>query len=468
VLAAYVQGAEAAPPDSEQVTRIRLHPMAEMRPALKYQLLPPLFDRRPGNAAVWWNRIPGSQPRFFENLYKAGGLWDKVENWLKMPLGEAQERQFRQREPEIARLDQNSLFSDMDHAARFATCDWQQPIGEGRLITMRFPEMDQARSYGRLLRAKARLEIAEGKYDRAVRTFQTGFALARHSAQGQTLVHAITGTSVASMMSDQIEQFVQQPDAPNLYWALASLPCPLVDFRTAYEAEMSLYFNFPELKDLDSKRLSAEQWRELLYTFVNNFAEFSVGRSQQPSLLAVLAAMQGYPSAKRYLIEHGRPAAEVEAMPVAQVVLLYSVRQYQETSDDLFKYVFLPRTQTEKRLAEAESRLTADAVRRREIIPLASLLLPAVGSVRNAETRAQWSLARLRILEALRIYAAAHQGRLPDRLDDIGEVPVPLNPYNDQPFEYHRDGARAVLTSPAGPRGERWRYEITMSVPGEK
>ena len=53
---------------------------------------------------------------------------------------------------------------------------------------------------------------------------------------------------------------------------------------------------------------------------------------------------------------------------------------------------------------------------------------------------------RLRIFEALRIYAAAHDGHLPQQLADIHEVPIPLNPYNDKPFDYSRDGDRAFLT----------------------
>ena len=56
-------------------------------------------------------------------------------------------------------------------------------------------------------------------------------------------------------------------------------------------------------------------------------------------------------------------------------------------------------------------------------------------------------IARLRIFEALRIYAAAHDGQLPEKLSDIHEVPIPVNPYDDKPFTYHRDGNRAMLGS---------------------
>jgi hypothetical protein len=460
----------AAPPAEEvHMTRIGLHPMPETRPALKYQLLPPLLDRRPGNAAVWWNRILADQALFFAKVSKAGGLEEKLNQWLAFPLGDPREQQFRQREPEIAQLGQNVLFSDMDYAARFDGCDWQLPLREGRLINMRFPELPPLRQCVRLLRAKARLEIGAGEYDRAVRTFQTGFALARHTVEGPTLVHALTASALVGLLSEEVEEFLQQPAAPNLYWALAALPRPLVDFGPGYETEMSfLYLNFPELKDLEQKNYTAERWREVLARFVDDLLNMAGSGEHQSSALVLALAVQGYPGAKRYLIEHGRPADEVERLPVAQVVLLYTVAVYRELNDDLGKYLFLPRAEAEPGVAQAEARFRARIASRQEIIPLASLLLPAVGSTKNAETRWQARLARLRILEALRIYAASHDGRLPDRLGDIREVPVPVNPCNDQPFDYHRDGARAILSGVTGPGDRRWRYEITMSATGEK
>jgi hypothetical protein len=466
LLAPLISVAAASPPDKPRTVTVRLHPMPEARPALKYQLLPPFLERRPGNAAVWWNRIPAEQSRFFEDWKKAGGLEEKVEAWLKIPLSDPREKQFREREPALSSLGREIVFADMDHAARFESCDWEVPIRETPMISLRIPDLVQTRTYARLLRAKAHREIAEGHSAQALHTIQTGLALARHSAQGPTLIHGLVGASIAGMMAEQLEQFIQQPGAPNLYWAVVSLPTPVVDFRPGYEAEMnSLYLNFPELKDLDHKQLTAEQWRELLQKFVSDLGNLTDIRFPHPPALMVLLALQGYPGAKQHLIEHGRPAAEVEAMPVAQVVLLYTVEAYRELSDEMFRCCFLPYPEGRKGFEQAEENLRRPSGRSREIIPLAATLLPAIGSVKNAETRAQLTFARLRILEALRIYAAAHDGRLPERLSAIHEVPIPLNPYTGQPFEYRRDGDRAAMWGDNG-RGEAWRYEITMGSKG--
>jgi hypothetical protein len=455
------------PAEPPKVVKITLHPMAAPGPALKYRLLPSVLDTRPGNAAVLWNRIPSERTAYFHDLDK---LWETTDEWMEIPLDDSREKEFRAKHHEIAdAVPSGSMFADMARAARFESCDWQLPIHEGNVYQILLPELQQLRTYGRLLAAKARLEIADGKCDQAVETMQTGFALARDAAKGFTLIHALVGAAIAGQSTRQIEQFVQRPDAPNLYWALSTLPRPLVDFRPGFEGETnSLFLQFPELRDLDKKDLSAEEWRKLLGKLFNALNDISGGRKPSPELGVETAAiaLQGYPMAKQYLIEHGRPAADVEAMPVAKAILIYSVEVYQELADESFKSMFLPYAEGRKWLLQGDQFVKAAG--HREIFPFASLTVPAVKAVKVAETRVEWIFARLRILEALRLYAAAHDGKLPDSLGDITEAPIPRNPFDDKPFDYHRDGNRAVLDCQDGPPGLPWRYEITMLPKGEK
>ena len=175
-----------------------------------------------------------------------------------------------------------------------------------------------------------------------------------------------------------------------------------------------------------------------------------------------LAAIQGYPGAKRYLIEQGRPAAEVEAMPVAQVILLYTVKMYDELSDQQFKWFFLPTSEAGDGMARAERQLSDGLTLKREIIPVASFLLPASLAAKEAETRSEWTITVLRVCEAMRLYAANHDGRWPDSLSDITEVPLPKNPYDGKSFLYQRDGNKAVLTGEKGPPNWHRRYELTL------
>jgi hypothetical protein len=100
------------------------------------------------------------------------------------------------------------------------------------------------------------------------------------------------------------------------------------------------------------------------------------------------------------------------------------------------------------------------------------LLLPAIHKVAVAFNRLERRITALRIIEAVRMYAAAHEGRLPDKLADITEAPVPKDPGTGQPFQYRRDNKAATLIAPplklrfpgraaAGATGQRYRLTMT-------
>jgi hypothetical protein len=66
-------------------------------------------------------------------------------------------------------------------------------------------------------------------------------------------------------------------------------------------------------------------------------------------------------------------------------------------------------------------------------------------------------------MEAIRIYAAAHGGTLPEALDQVTEVSVPDDPATGKPFVYRRAGSAALLHGPqAGLRAPLTPYRITI------
>ena len=76
-----------------------------------------------------------------------------------------------------------------------------------------------------------------------------------------------------------------------------------------------------------------------------------------------------------------------------------------------------------------------------------SLLANAEGSTNNV-VRLDVRVAALRAIEAIRMHAHAHDGKLPASLDEVKIVPVPHNPATGQPFAYRREGETAVLEGP--------------------
>ncbi|HEX3601190.1 MAG TPA: hypothetical protein VHU84_13655, partial [Lacipirellulaceae bacterium] len=184
---------------------------------------------------------------------------------------------------------------------------------------------------------------------------------------------------------------------------------------------------------------------------------------------ATALALLGYSNAKAQLIAQGMEREAVEKMPVGQVIAIYTARINARIGDDYQKSWYWPFPEMKKQLNKADILLgnigplsnAAD----REVIPMMSLLLPAIDGCRAAEVRAERQVAALRVIEAMRMYAANHGGDLPPKLDDIKGVPVPLNPATEKPFVYRVDGAKAILELPAADQtmAGNCRYEIQIA-----
>ncbi len=410
---------------------------------MKYRLLPPLLERRAGNAAVWWNQLLAYYNGSLLTELDKRETRDKIEAWMAIPIGDPREKEFRAREPIVDKLQENGIFAKLDYAARFDACDWELPC-DLQIVDPYAAELRARRSCGLLLAAKAHREIADRKYDDAVHTFQTGFALARDVGHRHLFISAALGTQIATLTAEQVEQFIQQPDAPNLYWSLVMVPEPLIDYHAGFESEMNnLYFGTPYLRDLDKKRLSNAQWDDLLARLLADCSKYHIDAP-------VTKIAEGYPRAKKYLIDNGRKQAEVEAMPRSQVILLFTVRLYEELSDEQYKVWFLSYGDAAAEWQRQEGKMREGY--RQEIIPLAASGQVAFVDLKRVETRVPFFISRLRIFEALRIYAAAHDGSLPRQLTDIREVPIPVNPYDGKPFTYRCDGNRAFLSVESGPK----------------
>ncbi|MHC4144268.1 MAG: hypothetical protein ACYSUD_05760 [Planctomycetota bacterium] len=92
-------------------------------------------------------------------------------------------------------------------------------------------------------------------------------------------------------------------------------------------------------------------------------------------------------------------------------------------------------------------------------------LKEALDKMRVMEQRADTRLNVLQCLEAIRDYAATHDGRLPEQLSDISEVDVPKDVLSGKAFEYRRTVEGAVLQSVVPKDGDvrdAIRYEIVL------
>lgn len=457
------QPTEPAPELS--VIRLEVSPAAAPYAALKYRLLPEYTELTPGNAA----------PLYYRALVA-----------LSTAPGDAREQlwqQFQQRS-EDEKFSKDEVASTLKHfrqaldnvhdGARREHCDWELRIRDLRgssVVNVVLEDVQQARNLSRLLSLKARLEITDNKPGEALQTLQTGFALSRDLTQTPTLVNGLVGIASTGIMADEVERLIQQPGAPNLYWALTSLPQPFVDLRAALEQERALPQQlFPVLRDAETAQRTPAQWRALLDETIQQLQDIG-GEQNQPAWqkrLATAALVAGtYPQAKKWLISQGRPADEVDNMPEAQVIVLHAFGAYRYAWDELFKWTFLPYWQAAPEFEKTEARLKEEGVFggvEVTVLPLANLLLPAVKQTVFAQARLERRLAELRYIEALRLHAA-ETGKFPASLDEIHGVPLPVDAVTGKQFGYKLEGNVAVLEIPIPPGmspslGKR--YELTL------
>jgi hypothetical protein len=86
--------------------------------------------------------------------------------------------------------------------------------------------------------------------------------------------------------------------------------------------------------------------------------------------------------------------------------------------------------------------------------------------VRQLGRRLDGEIGARQCIEALRHYAATHDGKLPAQLGDIAGVGRPNDPVTQKPFMYRLDGTKAILEMgvPEGGRPrEGLRFEITVA-----
>ncbi len=153
-------------------------------------------------------------------------------------------------------------------------------------------------------------------------------------------------------------------------------------------------------------------------------------------------------------------------MPAVQVAALHTFREYEKYRDDFFKWTSLPFYQGYHGMDE----WTADNRSRTEgkyLYKLFTMLIPAVRSCGLSLALSERRLDAIQSIEAVRLYAAVH-GKLPSRLEEITEAPVPLDSATGKPFEYRVNGNRATITAPFSPGGvnvpqHRINYELNLT-----
>jgi hypothetical protein len=418
--------AAAQPAGPALIPVVHLAPQASKPPAraLAHRLLPDPVDVVDGNAAPLWIRA-GQAARDVRHKWT-----EKQWQWTHttgMPLNKLP------RQEVAAVLAKHSTALQLaDLAALRKRCDWGHlPLTVQNLPLFALGEVQSMREVANLINLRCRLALAEGKFDEARRSLVTGLTLARHVGQGETVIGDLVGIALAAIMLGRVEEWLQMPGSPNLYWPLTELPRPLIDARRSMRRELgTLYRSFPQVRRFKEKKLAADEAKVLveeIFTVLCGFGEDAQVPGWTKKLRPTALALTYYAPARKALIAAGRPAKEVDAMPSLQVVVLAMIEETDRITDEVVKWLAVPTWQGFEPLLKVEKEYSKKA--KKDSNPLIALLLPSLIKVLHAQLRLERQVAGLRGAEALRQYAASHAGKAPAKWADLTALPGPIDPF---------------------------------------
>jgi hypothetical protein len=415
---------QQAPKQAETMIRLSVYPMSAPKPALKYRLLPELKEMQPGNPIPNYLRC----------------LMDQDFSSEKETFGRA-----------ALRL--------ADQAARMDTPDWQillkaKTDGFGLLL----PDVQKMRSLATGLQGRFREEVALRHFDDGIVTAKTMFAMSRHMGQHPTIIGDLVGIAMAFVTIAPLEDMVQQPGCPNLYWALTNLPNPLISLESGLEGERLLIG--AEFRDLDDNNVMTTDQLRMVIDHLDKLRQMEGLTRPKQSVRAWLNSrtsdQKRLAAVRHRLVESGISEERIGQFTPEQVILLDEKRKYEIQRDDRIKSLTLPAWQID--LSDHQPEPTLDQ-------GLFFFFVPAVHKIRRAQGRLDQRIALLRHVEAIRMYAAEHD-KLPVKLSDI-TVPLCPDPCTGKPFRYSVENGIAHLrgTPPTGAETDptlNVHYEITL------
>jgi hypothetical protein len=451
-----------------QIMELTLHPQPEPQPALKYRFLPDEFEMQEGNAAIYYLRAMGflEQNGVQERLAELRRNARETAKITGQSIGDLPPYNWQSTAPSELPLEQVKEYlallafqpRDLAAAKKLSSFSLDRNIRDVENPTMLLlPEVQVMRELARNQSLRCRVAIAEGRFEDAFEIIGQQHALARHISNDPILVSNLVGIAIAGIAWTDTLYLLQMPNTPNLYWALAALPKPLVDLRKANAYERQFYFlQAKAMIEVDEHPRSVEYWRDFIDRVMPQLIpiayefDFNPNENMENNRIAFVSFISAsYPGAKRYLLDViGLEPTLVDSYPIAQVFFLAQKRFFERAQDEQHKWQFVDYS-----AAVANPEYQSREARFQQSVAYiggatfpATAFLPMIPTVFVAEQRCVMQISLLQTLEAIRLYGATHANQLPKSLDEL-PLPAPQNPFTGNSFQYALDADGAVLTA---------------------
>lgn len=438
--------------DEPQPIELTLHPRAIESPVLEHRLFPAENEWKPGNAVPILLRLPWEQTPWMTNVFPT------LQEWESRSLSAPEWASSHGVLPE-------NFYNEMKRAAFRREAVWEYPIQETQTpYLILLPDVQGLRSFlGYGLSARIRYHLSRGELDKAREGILVGLSNGRHLAQTPFYVNQLVAIAIHKTMLRRTDELIAQPDSPNLYWALSTLPDSLIEFGRTASLEGNVFaITFPAVNDLDRPR-DAREWSRMADQLVKLLQELGElprpePPKENPSLLKQFL-QRLTPAERTHIAKWAKearaelpeldniPQEKVEAMSDDEAAVRWYVQKRVARDQRTSAVLLLPPREAWpqlKRLLEERKRLSEQTgASDLSYFSPVSLYISV------------WSLHRkiqaLRIVEAVRHHLATHAGALPASLDAIDETPIPLDPLTDRPFLWTVEGETATLQAPPLP-----------------
>jgi len=436
---------------------IKFRAAKEPSPALKCRLYPARWELKPGSALLHFTR---AQILFLQMPQEKQTEWKKSFFEDKNPTDQ-----------ELASVvaSLQNVLNELHELAISEDFEWDHRIRDVRGPEVYFyllPDVQEARSMGRLLRLKIKHQLMQRDFDGAISSISDGMRLAEFVGQGETIIQKLVGIAIAAIMRECILDAIATPGCPNLYWALASVPRPIIDMNESLLWEVgNIHRVLPMLAEAEEANWTEDEASKKWAQLVADIGPLAEGDSSAQVSLAIAGATLA-DVARARLLADGIDADRLTNMPAMQILLIDAAVELRKIGDNIGKGYLLP-VSIAKPLLERENAVFQEWVQRNPKSSvgavIAGILVPDMLQVKYAETRMLMNHNRLMTLEAIRMHAAEHDGELPKSLAELSPVPAMPDPTSGKAFEYRIESSgeqKTIVLKAAEPSNWKQNQEF--------
>ena len=410
-----------------------VEPAKEPIPALRYRFHPNPRELKPGSATPYFQRA------MVQYLKKPAAVLSQFKQF---------QVDYEEGNAKTSIADELKSFQDVFVELRkFGECEdlrwddrWRDLRGANLWEAM-LPEFQEARELSRLIEYNARRSLKDKDFMAAIAWIRLGYRFAEYLGHGDTIVQDMVAISRCQSMSYVVREAISTPGCPNLYWALATLPEPIVSTRRAIDIEcLGIEYSFPVLYRAESTDMGREKWQELWKDTFATLTRMAINGNQDVSGQLEQAFQKSMEAdmgkVRKSILSNGYSPELIASMCSEQLVALNALCEVRTRSSEVVKASFLPLPQREGELFKAKVEHEKYMAENPDsIFALFQLVNAAAHAVNQAETKQICHVRQLMTLEAIRMHVAEYSAP-PASLNDLHLVSALPNPFDGSLFLY--------------------------------